>query len=65
MLLLYQCCAKAFIEKLNAESLNMTAEDFDGYMSGTVLSFHSYSMSLVCLVFNESCPVLCSYAMCN
>jgi len=29
-----QCCAAAFIENLNAESLSIRAEDFERYMSG-------------------------------
>lgn len=29
-----QCCAVAFIEKLDGQSLNLSAEDFELYMSG-------------------------------
>lgn len=31
---LLQCCAVAFIEKLDAQSLNLSHEDFEHYMSG-------------------------------
>ncbi|XP_013421873.1 rab5 GDP/GTP exchange factor [Lingula anatina] len=31
------CCVVAFIENLNAESLNMTPEEFEGYMSGKLV----------------------------
>ncbi|KAI0212911.1 Rab5 GDP/GTP exchange factor, partial [Lamellibrachia satsuma] len=31
------CCAVAFIEKLTADSLSMTLEEFEGYMSGAIV----------------------------
>uniref|UniRef100_A0A8B9LDD1 Uncharacterized protein n=1 Tax=Astyanax mexicanus TaxID=7994 RepID=A0A8B9LDD1_ASTMX len=31
---LFQCCAVAFIEKLDAQSLSLSPEDFERYMSG-------------------------------
>jgi len=32
-----QCCAVAFIEKLTADSLSMTLEEYEGYMSGAIV----------------------------
>lgn len=36
-LLMLQCCAVTFIEKLNADSLSIRAEDFERYMSGAAV----------------------------
>lgn len=60
-LLCLQCCAVAFIEKLDAQSLNLSQEDFDRFMSGQTSPKKQESDSFspdVCLGVKQMCKSL-------
>ncbi|KAI4462193.1 rab gdp/gtp exchange factor [Holotrichia oblita] len=53
------CCAVSFIENLTAESLNMSEEEFQGYMSGTITSVSAWESALVaCEGMHQLCEHL-------
>ncbi|KAF2982779.1 hypothetical protein EK904_010094, partial [Melospiza melodia maxima] len=57
----HQCCAVAFIEKLDAQSLNLSQEDFDRFMSGQTSPKKQESDSFspdVCLGVKQMCKSL-------
>lgn len=41
------CCAVSFIENLNAESLNMSSDEFNKYMTGQILTINAWESALV------------------
>ncbi|KRT78427.1 hypothetical protein AMK59_7448 [Oryctes borbonicus] len=53
------CCAVSFIENLTAESLNMSEEEFQGYMTGTITSVSAWESALVaCEGMHQLCEHL-------
>ncbi|RLV89143.1 hypothetical protein DV515_00015040 [Chloebia gouldiae] len=59
--LIYICCAVAFIEKLDAQSLNLSQEDFDRFMTGQTSPKKQESDSFspdVCLGVKQMCKSL-------
>ncbi|KAL3268512.1 hypothetical protein HHI36_007623 [Cryptolaemus montrouzieri] len=53
------CCAVSFIENLTAESLNMSEEEFDAYMSGQITCVSAWESALVaCEGMHQLCEHL-------
>ncbi|GLV41929.1 Rabaptin-5-associated exchange factor for Rab5 [Carabus blaptoides fortunei] len=53
------CCAVSFIENLTAESLNMSEEEFSGYMTGAITTVSAWESALVaCEGMHQLCEHL-------
>ncbi|VVC32083.1 Hypothetical protein CINCED_3A009993 [Cinara cedri] len=52
------CCAVSFIENINAELLSMNTEEFEQYMSGTLVSDTWDSALIICEGMHQMCEQL-------